>query len=183
MSKAFADVAESDSLKVAILWNCESGFSIIRILMAESAKEISELCLKHGASSFVSTPESAKALSSVLSLLGGSEGAELEPMLSHRGLNGFSLKALQFLKRRVPRGRVISYGRLAALCGSPGAARAAGLAMSSNPFPLFYPCHRVVGSTGSLTGFGFGLPMKRKLLQMEGVLLKNDSIRMDEFGI
>ena len=183
MSKAFADVAESDSFKVAVIWNCASSFSLIRLLLAEPGVDIEGLCSKNGASSFQKRPESSKALDILLSMLNGSDGEELEPMLSHRGLNGFSLKALQFLRRNVPRGRVISYGRLAALCGSPKAARAAGLAMGSNPFPLFYPCHRVLGSDGSLTGFGFGLPMKRKLLQMEGIEFDNDRIYMEKFCI
>jgi methylated-DNA-[protein]-cysteine S-methyltransferase len=94
-------------------------------------------------------------------------------MFSMDGVNAFSIKLLRALRAKVPRGRVISYGALAELCGNPGAARAAGMAMASNPFPLFYPCHRVVGSGGALTGFGFGLEMKRQLLTLEGVEFKD----------
>ncbi len=69
----------------------------------------------------------------------------------------------------VRRGKVITYGRVAGKIAAPNAARAVGTALGRNPFPLLIPCHRVVRSDGSLGGFGGGLPMKRKLLEMEGV--------------
>ena len=69
----------------------------------------------------------------------------------------------------IPRGWVSSYGRIAAHLGVPGAARAVGNALASNPFPILIPCHRVVRSDGTLGGYGGGAAMKRALLQMEGV--------------
>jgi len=71
--------------------------------------------------------------------------------------------------RQIPRGKVISYGRLADRILAPGAARAVGSALARNPFPLIIPCHRVVKSTGYLGNFRSGSEMKRLLLQMEGV--------------
>ncbi|HEX8915675.1 MAG TPA: MGMT family protein [Humisphaera sp.] len=70
---------------------------------------------------------------------------------------------------RIPAGRVATYGQIAALLGSPGAARAVGNALNRNPYHPHVPCHRVVGSTGSLTGFAMGLERKRALLEGEGV--------------
>ncbi|MCL1887296.1 MAG: methylated-DNA--[protein]-cysteine S-methyltransferase [Kiritimatiellaeota bacterium] len=64
-------------------------------------------------------------------------------------------------------GERVSYAELARRAGSPNAARAVGGAMNKNPIAIFIPCHRVVGSGGSLTGFGAGLPMKEKLLALE----------------
>ncbi len=69
--------------------------------------------------------------------------------------------------RKIPYGETISYGQLAKRIGSPDAARAVGLANGSNPIPILIPCHRVIGSNGDLTGFGGGLPLKKKLLALE----------------
>ncbi len=69
--------------------------------------------------------------------------------------------------RAIPYGRTLSYGEVAWESGCPRGARAVGAAMASNPVPLFVPCHRVIGSDGSLHGFGGGLPLKRRLLDLE----------------
>lgn len=69
----------------------------------------------------------------------------------------------------IPRGRVSSYGRIAARVGSPGGARAVGRALATNPFPIVVPCHRAIRSDGGLGGFQGGAEMKRILLEREGV--------------
>jgi len=73
--------------------------------------------------------------------------------------------------RAIPRGSVASYGVIAAEVGRPGAARAVGVVMASNPICIVIPCHRVVTSAGGLGGFGGGLPMKQRMLIMEGALV------------
>ncbi|WP_428564792.1 MAG: methylated-DNA--[protein]-cysteine S-methyltransferase [Solidesulfovibrio sp. DCME] len=85
------------------------------------------------------------------------------------GLSDFARQVLGELSR-VPRGQMVSYGWLAAKAGRPKAARAVGRVMAQNPFPMLFPCHRVVGASGALTGFGPGLDMKRYLLEREGAL-------------
>jgi methylated-DNA-[protein]-cysteine S-methyltransferase len=70
--------------------------------------------------------------------------------------------------RRIPWGGTISYGELARRIGRPSASRAVGAANGRNPIPIVIPCHRVIGANGDLTGFGGGLPIKRKLLALEG---------------
>ncbi|MCW2888683.1 MAG: methylated-DNA-[protein]-cysteine S-methyltransferase [Streptosporangiaceae bacterium] len=67
----------------------------------------------------------------------------------------------------IPYGETISYGQLADRIGQPTAARAVGLANGKNPIGIIVPCHRVVGSTGDLTGYGGGLPTKQHLLDFE----------------
>jgi len=67
----------------------------------------------------------------------------------------------------IPYGETESYGKLAERIGSPGAARAVGLANGRNPIGIVIPCHRVVGSGGSLTGYGGGLERKKQLLDLE----------------
>lgn len=68
----------------------------------------------------------------------------------------------------IPAGKTLSYAALAERVGRPRAVRAVGLANGSNPVAVVVPCHRVIGSNGSLTGYGGGLPRKRWLLEMEG---------------
>ena len=74
---------------------------------------------------------------------------------------------------RVPYGETISYAELARRAGAPGQARAAGAATGRNPVSLVIPCHRIVGSDGSLTGYAGGLERKRELLELEGVLQRS----------
>ena len=69
--------------------------------------------------------------------------------------------------QEIPYGQTESYGELAERIGSPGAARAVGLANGRNPIGIVIPCHRVVGTDGSLTGYGGGLDRKRQLLDLE----------------
>lgn len=73
--------------------------------------------------------------------------------------------------RRIPAGRTISYGTLAARLGRPKAVRAVGLANGANPVGIVVPCHRVIGADGSLTGYGGGIERKRWLLAHEGARL------------
>lgn len=70
--------------------------------------------------------------------------------------------------RRIPRGEVRSYAEVARAVGRPAAVRAVGAANARNPLAVIVPCHRVIGSDGSLTGYAHGLPAKRWLLAHEG---------------
>jgi methylated-DNA-[protein]-cysteine S-methyltransferase len=69
--------------------------------------------------------------------------------------------------RGIPAGRPVSYGSLARAIGTPTAVRAVGAANGANPVAIVVPCHRVIGSNGTLTGYGGGLDRKRWLLQHE----------------
>lgn len=82
------------------------------------------------------------------------------------------------LARQIPKGKVATYGQLAALAGNPGAARAVGGAMRTNPDIPATPCHRVVASNGALTGYsaGKGVSSKKKMLLQEGVSFKGDKV-------
>jgi len=82
------------------------------------------------------------------------------------------------IARRIPKGKVATYGQLARLAENPRAARAVGAAMRSNPDIPKTPCHRVVASDGSLTGYsaGQGVTTKRKMLVEEGVTFKGQKV-------
>ena len=69
--------------------------------------------------------------------------------------------------REVPYGHTVSYGELARALGNPDGARAVGRANATNPIALIVPCHRVLGTDGSLTGYAGGLPLKAALLRFE----------------
>ena len=87
--------------------------------------------------------------------------------LDLRALPPFTLSVLDQLAR-VPYGETTTYGALARRVGHPRAARAVGTVMNRNRIPIVLPCHRVVGSTGSLTGYAGGLDVKQALLELEG---------------
>lgn len=75
----------------------------------------------------------------------------------------------------IPFGETRSYGQIAACLGKPAASRAVGMACGRNPIAVLVPCHRVVGSTGALTGYAGGIDFKQALLRHEGVVLPRSS--------
>jgi methylated-DNA-[protein]-cysteine S-methyltransferase len=86
--------------------------------------------------------------------------------LAPEGLTEFGERVLRACAR-IPWGETRSYGEIARAAGSPRGARAAGQALGRNPIPIIVPCHRVIGADGSLVGFGSGLEIKQRLLQLE----------------
>ncbi len=78
----------------------------------------------------------------------------------------FQLQVLEELQK-IPYGTTTSYGDIAKRIGRPKAVRAVGAANGRNPIPIIIPCHRVIGSSGDMTGFGGGIPTKEALLRLE----------------
>jgi len=78
----------------------------------------------------------------------------------------FQVKVWNALQK-IPYGETRSYGEIAAITGNPKASRAVGMANNKNPVAIIVPCHRVIGSSGSLTGYAGGLDLKQKLLELE----------------
>lgn len=91
------------------------------------------------------------------------------PRLDLAQITPFQLSVLDAVAA-IPRGRVLTYGQVAQQLNTPQAARAVGAALGKNPWPILVPCHRVIASTGKLTGFTApgGVVTKRKMLEMEG---------------
>lgn len=77
--------------------------------------------------------------------------------------------------RTIPYGQTRSYGQIASQIGAPGAARAVGLANGRNPIAVIVPCHRVIGSSGGLTGYGGGIERKTRLLELEKRFSQNSA--------
>ncbi len=80
----------------------------------------------------------------------------------------------------IPKGKVATYGQVAELAGRPRASRAVGMVMRNNKDTKTVPCHRVVGSTGTLTGYAYGngISTKKALLQKEGVAFKGERVHL-----
>lgn len=123
-----------------------------------------------------------RAVASIERYLGG-DPAGLDLPVEIVGRSAWDVRVLDAV-RRVPWGAVTSYGRVARVAGSPGAARAAGGAVGRNPVGLLVPCHRVIAGDGSLGGYGGAwsgdrdalLRLKRELLAHEGVHLPADRL-------
>lgn len=84
----------------------------------------------------------------------------------------------------IPKGRVATYGQVAKAAGNAKASRAVGMAMSRNRDPKAVPCHRVVSSTGALTGYGMGkgIITKKSILKKEGVLFTGEKVNLEASG-
>lgn len=82
------------------------------------------------------------------------------------------------ITKQIPKGKVATYGQIARLAGSPKVSRAVGMCMKTNPDAPCTPCHRVVASDGSLTGYsaGNGIPTKKKMLLSESVHFKKNKV-------
>jgi len=77
----------------------------------------------------------------------------------------------------IPYGEIRSYTQVAEAIGAAKAVRAVGAANGANPIPIVVPCHRVIGASGKLVGYGGGLPLKKRLLELEGVAMSPRAAR------
>lgn len=93
----------------------------------------------------------------------------------------FQLKVWHLLKQ-IPYGKTITYGELARQISPTMSAQAVGQAVGKNPCPVLIPCHRVVGADGSLTGYAYGLELKRRLLSFEKDVLIQSAVDRDTFS-
>ena len=97
--------------------------------------------------------------------------------------SGFSTRVYAIVAA-IPSGKVATYGQVAMLAGVPGAARAVGMCMRHNKDTKAVPCHRVVGSTGKLTGYAYGdgISSKKKMLEREGVKFRGEVVDLTMSG-
>lgn len=131
---------------------------------------------RHGNFTFVETVDPAGVCTRIGAYLLGELDA-LDDIAVDGGGTEFQRKVWAELRRIAP-GEVVSYGALAQRLGIPNAVRAVARANALNPISIVVPCHRVIGSDGSLTGYGGGLPRKRWLLEHEGVVLAPEPSRL-----
>ena len=81
----------------------------------------------------------------------------------------------------IPRGSISSYRNIASHLGNSKAYRAVGNSLAMNPFPIIIPCHRAIRMNGSLGGYQGGLEMKRKLLEMEGIVICGERVVVEGY--
>ena len=141
-----------------------------KILIGEDGAAITHLCMEDtldlSEAQRGETPllkQAAKALSAYFA---GEQGAFVDLPLAPQGTQ-FQKKVWQALLE-IPYGQTVSYKQLAEAVGNPAASRAVGNANGKNPIFIIIPCHRVIGANGGLTGFAYGLDVKKKLLAIEG---------------
>lgn len=151
-----------DSIYVWFYWEDQPEFRIVSVslgLIKPSLKGKETDC-----------PEVAKIKDLIRDYLSGKLTRLPIDQLNLAGLSPFAVKVLCELRKSVKYGKTISYGKLAKSAGFPGAARAVGSVIRHNPFPLFFPCHRVIKSNGELglfQGCAAGTELKKMLLEME----------------
>jgi methylated-DNA-[protein]-cysteine S-methyltransferase len=111
------------------------------------------------------------AVAGIVALLAGEARDLREVALDESGIDPFR-KSVFAATRSIRPGQTATYGEIAKAVGQPGAARAVGSALGSNPFPVIVPCHRIVAATGALTGFSApgGIDTKRRMLEIEQAL-------------
>lgn len=166
----FFELVETRLGKAAIVWS-DSGrdVQIVRIcLPAPEARLMKEIRMLFPGAATKSCGAVATLAGQLQAFMEGRPFSFDIAALDMSRLPSYHRKVLAALAS-IPRGNVMSYAGVASKTGSPGGARAAGQGCGKNPFPIVYPCHRVIRADGSLGGFGGGLVLKRALLEMEGV--------------
>ena len=143
-----------------------------KILIAEDGEGLTHLCVDGSLDTTGGqrgeTPLLKEAHAALLSYLAGSRNAFDALPLNPKG-TPFQKAVWQALLE-IPYGQTTSYKQLAQAINNPKAVRAVGAANGKNPIFIIIPCHRVIGADGSLTGFAYGLELKRRLLEIEGRL-------------
>jgi methylated-DNA-[protein]-cysteine S-methyltransferase len=181
-------IRDTDRRGVTRIANCYTVFNspIGRIGIAASEKGICQVAFNASEQTFRSRLQKSRG-----------EEAERQPKRFQRVitelkryLNGKPVRfharldfghATDFQKRvwlatlKIPRGRTKTYSAIARAIGKPKAFRAVGQALGKNPIPIIVPCHRVIGKSGRLVGFGGGIQLKKRLLELEGVKLIKDN--------
>lgn len=110
------------------------------------------------------------------------ERSDFDCKIDDRLISSAFRKTVLFALQEIPYGHFVTYGELARRVGKPKASRAVGGALGANPLPIVLPCHRVVAGEGKLGGFTGGLPLKIKLLDLEGANFSATARQMDMFN-
>jgi len=166
----FFDLTDSPFGRVGLAWTERDGvFKVLKVFLpTKDAPMADHIRRDFPGSKRQSSETSELILEGIRRMLLGRIFEYNLSILSLEACTDFQRRVL-LEERKVPRGKVSSYGKIAGRVGQPKGARAVGSALAANPFPLLIPCHRAVRSNGDLGGFQGGLKMKKALLELEGV--------------
>ncbi|HEY8040537.1 MAG TPA: methylated-DNA--[protein]-cysteine S-methyltransferase [Polyangiaceae bacterium] len=159
--------------RCGLVWT-ERGIATVQLPGADDAATRARMLARFpGAREARLRGDAKRAADAMTAHLGGTLDALEAIELDLEGIPAFHRRVYEAL-RLVPPGQVVGYGELAARVGSPGGARAVGQAVGKNPFPIVVPCQRVLAAGGRPGGFSAhgGLETKRKMLAIEGVVLR-----------
>lgn len=151
--------------QMTVLWSCGDKISVKRIYLP---KEIHSFRSDLSGIPIESCPKIDSLMLSIERFCAG-EAVSFDIEMLDLASCGIFQRSVLVLESKVPRGKVTTYGSIAACAGNPHAARSVGAALRSNPFPVVVPCHRTVMGDGRLGGFRGSVAMKRTLLEMEGI--------------
>ncbi len=163
-----------------IVYRCGDETKVVQILLPRTKKAIkSQISIQFPNSKESSSLEVNKLIFQITRYLAGDQITFSKDILDMSSFYPFQEKVMK-IGWKIPRGKTATYGWIAEQIGTKGV-RAVGNANARNPFPLVYPCHRVIRSDRTLGGFGGGLQMKRQLLEMEGVEFDSQGRVKSEF--
>jgi methylated-DNA-[protein]-cysteine S-methyltransferase len=168
MMKKFLKITPSQFGPFVIVWTPEPVIKILRIILSDPETPASEKILRLFPGIRESSCSEINRISAqVEGFLEGTPVSFDLDMISLASCPQFQQNVL-IAEHRIPRGTVSTYGRIAGYLKKPGAARAVGNALATNPFPIIIPCHRAIRSDLTLGGYQGGMEMKKRLLEMEG---------------
>ena len=164
----FYSIFETALGTCGIVYRSADTTEVVHILLPGSKKEIkSQISTQFPGSKESASLRINELITEITQYLNGAPITFSKDLLDTSAFYPFQQKVMK-TDWTIPRGKTATYGWVAEQIGTKGV-RAVGNANARNPFPLVYPCHRVVRSDRTLGGFGGGLEMKRQLLEMEGV--------------
>jgi len=162
---------------LAVVWSLHRAEpKIIRILLSKPGLSAPQSMAKYFPDAIASSCEKINTLITQIVVFLKGEDVHFSLDVVRLDLcSAFQQKVLR-AGHAIPRGMVSTYQLIAAHIGNPNGALAVGTALAANPFPVIIPCHRVIRSDGTLSGYQGGLKMKRALLEMEGISFPHFSL-------
>jgi methylated-DNA-[protein]-cysteine S-methyltransferase len=164
----FAAVATVFRPMAIVWWNAPAGPRIRQIFLCGKKTPEKTTQLSFPGVTPDSCMEVAELAGRIQAFLKG-EAVSFDLTLAALEVCGEFQRRVLMAEYRIPRGRISTYGRIAKHIDAPGAARAVGTSLATNPFPIVIPCHRALRADGGIGGYQGGAKMKRALLELEGI--------------